>query len=305
MKICLIGGTGHIGKNLAALLLEDDADLTVITSGRTPAPQGGFWDRVTFVQGKYGDAQWVNHLKQQQCEVLIDILGSDAPATYAAVKSTCKHFILCGSLWMLGEPLIVPTPATTQSPCLFEGYASRYAQMLALKETASADGIAFTAIMPPNICGPGKIPLDGLGGRDIKVHQAHQRGELVILPDLGTTLIGPCDAFDVAQGFSLAAAQRDRAADHIFNVGSDYALTALQLIETFSNIYGKKIPVELYDWKKYVEQVNPDLGGNYHFKVHMCPDLTKIKARLNYQPRYTPQQTLTRAVDWMREQELL
>jgi nucleoside-diphosphate-sugar epimerase len=37
----------------------------------------------------------------------------------------------------------------------------------------------------------------------------------------------------------------------------------------------------------------------------MCPDLTKITTRLGYAPRYTPEETLARAVDWMRQQGMI
>ena len=305
MNTCVIGGTGHIGRNLVSMLLDEGWPVTVITSGRTPAPSGGKWSRVTFVRCRYGDTGWAECLQQQRPEVLIDILGTDAPATYQAVKSTCRHFILCGSIWMFGEPRVVPTPDDTQNPCLFDGYARRYEQMRELKKTTAADGLAFSAVMPPNICGPGKIPLDGLGGRSIELHKAHQRGDPVPLPAPGSTLISPCDAFDVAQGFFLAARQRDAAADQIFNVGADYALTVRQFIETYGEIYGVKIPIDWCSWQRYSEEVSPDPCAHFHFRAHMYPDLTKIKTRLGYGPRYTCEQSMERAVTWMREQEMI
>ena len=305
MRICVIGGTGHIGHNLISMLLSDVRDITVVTSGRTDAPTGGKFDRVKWVRCKYADAGWAECLAQQAPEVLIDILGSDASMTYQAVKSTCKHFILCGSVWMFGDPQRVPTPEQTQTPCAFESYAERYRQMLELRTTAALDGIPFSALMPPNICGPGKIPLDGRGGRGIEVHKSHQRGEPVPLPAPGSNLIGPCDANDVAQGFFLAVQQRDAAADQIFNVGADYALTARQFIEVYGEIYGVNIPIEWHSWQEYSEKIIPDIGANFHFGAHMCPDLSKIKRCLGYKPKYTPEQTMQRAVDWMRHEGMI
>lgn len=235
----------------------------------------------------------------------IDILGADVPATYEAVRGVSRQLIACGSLWMFGEPRVVPTPEETQNPCEFEGYALRYEELLATRERASADGFPFTAIMPPNICGPGKIPLDGRGGRDIEVHRAHQRGEPVPLPEPGQTLIGPCDAWDIARAFYLAVQHREAAAGEIFNVGSAYALTARQFIETYGHIYGVEIPIEWVSWQEYAERILPDLGANYHFRAHMCPDLTKIGRKLGYVPRYTPEETMERAVDWMRREGML
>lgn len=305
MKVCVIGGTGHIGTNLVEMLLDEALDFTVISSGRTPVPTRPGWDRVKRVKASYGDDDWAGCLQQQEPEVLIDILGTNAPLTYQAVKSSCKHYILCGSVWMFGEPYAVPTPDETQSLCPFEGYDSRYLEMQSLRETAAADGIAFNAIMPPNICGPYKIPLDGQGGRDLEVHKAHQRGEPCPLPAPGNNLIGPCDAWDVAQGFFLSLQQRDRANGHIFNVGAPYSLTVKKFIETYGAIYGVEIPIAWHGWKEYSESIVPSFGAHFHFGCHMCPDLTKIKTQLGYVPRYTPEQTMERAVDWMRDEGML
>ncbi len=305
MKIFIVGGTGHIGKQLVPMLLGDGHDVTVISSGRTAVPQDDVWRKANVVVEKYGGERWIEFIGQQNCEVFIDILGGKALATYDTVRSSCKHFVACGSQWMFGPSQVVPVPERTHAPCLFDSYAQRYADLLQMQEQAARDGIAFTAIMPPNICGPGKIPLDGHGGRGIEVHKSHQRGEPVFLPELGNTLIGPCDAYDVAQGFYLAVSQRDAADGHLFNVGAEYALTSTQFIQTYAAIYGCSIPIELCTWQDYSENKFPEVGAHYHFQAHMCPDLTKIKTQLSYQPRYTPEETMQRAVDWMKQQSLL
>jgi len=307
MKVCVIGGSGHIGKNLVEMLVADGHEVSIVTRGRTAIPSGGKWEKVTVVKREYrrDDEEWARFIRATDAEVMIDIPGTDVPATYDAARGKCKHFIACGSVWMFGEPRVVPTPEETQTPCPFEGYAIRYRELHETRDRATRDGIAFTAIMPPNICGPYQIPLDGRGGRSIEVHRAHMRGEPVPLPEPGNTLIGPCDAEDVAQGFFLALQQREAAAGEIFNVGSAYALTALQFIEAYAQIYGVKIPIEWHAWQDYSTKVSPHLGANFHFKAHMCPDLTKISARLGYRPRYTPEETMERAVSWMRSEGLL
>ena len=307
MNICVIGGSGHIGKNLVEMLLADGWEVTIVVSGNTPIPQQGKWDKVTVVRSvyKHGDTKWSDCLRSLAPEMLVDILEFDLPATYEAVKSTCKHIIACGSVWMLGRPRVVPTPEETQNPCEFEGYARRYKELLEVKNSAAQDGIAFTAILPPNICGPDKVPLDGMGKRDIKAHQAHARGEQVPLPAPGQTLIGPCDAEDVAQGFFLSIQQPDKAADQIFNVGAAYALTIHQFIEVYAQIYGVQIPVEWCSSERFAQEICPDLGARYHFEVNMCPDITKIRTLLGYSPKYSPEETMNRAVAWMKEQQML
>jgi len=172
-------------------------------------------------------------------------------------------------------------------------------------DAAARDGIAFTAIMPPNICGPGKIPLECGGGRDLEVHKAHRRGRPVRLPAGCNTLIGSCDAEDIARCFCLAAYDRDAAAGEIFNVGSAYALPTPQFVQAYSTIYRTEIPIEFVRSDEYYDRILPDAGANYHFREHMLPDISKTRARLVYEPRCTPEETMQRAVDWMRREKLI
>ncbi|MGC9066658.1 MAG: NAD-dependent epimerase/dehydratase family protein [Candidatus Ratteibacteria bacterium] len=304
MKICIIGGTGHIGENLVRMLLVEKSQIFLITRGNRPVPDN---QCIKFIKKTYDNnlTEWQKLFDEIQPDIIIDILGGNALIVYDACRKYCKHFIVCGSIWMFGEAKVVPTPEITQSACNFPGYAKRYAEMLKLKDEAKIDGMRFTAIMPPNICGPGKIPLDCYGSRSIENHKNHMRGTPVPLPEPGQTLIGPCDAEDVARGFYLAVMDPEMAADEIFNVGSSYAITAKEFVETYGKIYKVEIPIEWTSWKEYSQEINPQPEANFHFKAHMCPDISKISKKLGYKPKYTPEETMERAVCWMKEQNMI
>lgn len=308
MEICVIGGTGHIGKFLVPLLIKDGHKVTVITSGRSPFPKDRIWEKAIRIKGSYkrGDKQWADTLSSVKCETFIDILGVDLPLTYNSIKNSCKHIIVCGSVWMLGTPTVVPVPEIAQSSCEFKGYALRYKEILYIKEVAKKEGICFTAILPPNISGLGKIPLEIKGSRDILVHKAMGKGETFSFAKGAlNTLIGPCDASDVAKGFWLAVNQPEKARNEIFNVGSEYSLTVKEFIATYEKIYKTTIPIKIVNWEEFFTKILPEPGANFHFRAHMCPDITKIRIKLGYHPAYTPEESLERAVSWMKEQKLL
>ena len=306
MKILIIGGTGHIGSFLVPMLAAKGEEVTVVSRKATSVKAEG-WDKVQMAQGSYAreDSKWRDFIRETDFDVLIDILGTDVPGTYEAAKDHCNQLIACGSLWMFGPPKVVPTPAKTQGPCPFKGYAIRYNELLFTQKLAEKEGMKFTAIMPPNICGPGKIPLDGHGGRDLEVHKAHLEGKPVKLFHGCNTLVGPCDAEDVAQGFFRAVYEPEEAAGEIFNVGAAYSLTASEFITTYAEIYGSKIPIEFVSSETYFGSVLPDLGANYHFSQHMLPDISKIRSKIGYEPKYTPEETMARAVAWMKKQGIL
>lgn len=306
MKILIIGGTGHVGGYLTSALALKGHEVVVMTSGRRPIPVTGAWESVRPVIASYRreGGEWQAAVADLEADIIIDILGTDVPSLYEVSKSHCQHLIVCGSIWMFGPPQTVPTPEVTQGPCSFELYAQRYDELVATKNRALEDGVAFTAIMPSNICGPGKIPLDTMGGRSLEVHRALARGEEVVLPLPCSNLLGPCDAEDIAAAFALAFENRDAAAGGIFNVGSAYALTAIQFVKAYGAIYGVDLPVRFVDWKTYTS-ISPSKGAYYHFEANMCPDITKIKEKLGYSPVYTPEQSMARAVEWMRGEGFL
>ncbi|MFA6665357.1 MAG: NAD(P)-dependent oxidoreductase [Armatimonadota bacterium] len=309
MKVTLIGGTGHIGTFLTRQLLDAGDEVTVVSSGRKPVPNYEN-NRMSYVKFTYADmfadGSFEAFLKESKTDAVVDILQGNTSGLYnACLASGVGQVVVCGSLWMFGRPKVVPTPEITQTPCPFDGYQSRYNDMLSAIELSKKDGISFSAVMPPNICGPGKIPLEGMGGRSIEVHRAHRRGEEVVLPFPGTNLVGPCDADDVARVFFCALKNSAAAAGEIFNAGSAYALTAEKFISTYADIHNTRIPVRYVSCEEYVKDISPNLGANYHFTEHMCPDIRKARQKIGYNPLYTSEQAMERAVRWMLDQGLL
>ena len=306
MKTLIIGGTGHIGGFLIRQLVDEGAEVVVVSSGRTPLSASLISDKVRSAtlsyEGMLADGSFAALLAREQPGAVVDLLQRDARGIHSACeRAGVGQIVFCGSLWMYGRPKVVPTPEVAQSECPFEGYKIRYEQLLEAIALSRLDGVAVSAIMPPNICGPGKIPLDGTGGRSIEVHRAHRDGEEVCLPSPGTNLVGPCDADDVARGFVCALKNREAAAGEVFNVGSAYALTSERFIGAYAEVYGSRIPIRYVDPAVYVSEVSPDIGASFHFVEHMCPDISKISAKLGYRPKYTPEQTMERAVRWMRD----
>ncbi len=305
MKILVIGGTGHVGSFLVPELLAQDHDVTIVSRNKkTLAPDSPLKDVRLLAFDSSSEADLRELAAKEHFDVVIDFPGT-AAQVYQAFRDKADHIIACGSLWMYGYPLQLPTPELSQSICLFDGYAARYAKIRQMIQDSGSSRAVFTAIMPPNICGPGKIPLDALGGRDIEIHRSMQKGQPVILPDGPEALIGPCDAADIAHLFALAVNHRTAAADQIFNVGADYALTASQLIAAYAAIYQVEIPVQKVSWQKYTEEISPGIGHWWHFYAHMLPSIDKARRLLAYEPRYTPEETLARAVQWMVKENLL
>ncbi len=74
MRVCVIGGTGHIGKHLTPMLVEAGYDVTVLSSGRTPVPDESIWASVRKVQLVHESDGWTDVIRDLQPEVIVDIL---------------------------------------------------------------------------------------------------------------------------------------------------------------------------------------------------------------------------------------
>jgi nucleoside-diphosphate-sugar epimerase len=165
MNILIIGGSGHIGGFLTDLLVEDGHEVVVMASGRTP-PRNGTELIAMLYPDALKDGSFQALLRQRQFDGVVDILQGDIAGVYSACAANeVSHLVACGSLWMFGRPKTVPTPEAAQTECPFEDYQQRFQEMRNVLERSKTNPCAFSAIMPPNICGPGKIPLDGHGGR--------------------------------------------------------------------------------------------------------------------------------------------
>ncbi len=309
MRVVVIGGTGHIGSQLIPMLADAGIEVIAISRGRIGAVQDGGSKLCRLIQCNYqaDDRDWARVLVENvgEGDAVVDLLGIDLMGTYKAVRERCEHVIACGSVWMVGMPRRVPCPAEAQIEFWGDSYRQRWRVIQEIVSLSAAGGPRFTAILPPNICGPGKIPLETRGGRSIEVHRELARGATVRLPEGADALIGPCDAYDVAKAFFLSISKPERASGRVFNVGSAYALTAGEFVATYARIYGVTIPIDRVSWAEFSETDVPDAMSRYHFEAHMCPDISPISGALGYEPRFTPEQTMERAVNWMRSRRML
>ncbi len=296
MKILVIGGTGHVGSFLCEILKSHGHEVVIASRGNKSIPDG----YKGVICNSY-DKDSLMSLKSENFDTIVDFPGT-ALNVYNALGDTVKHIVACGSIWMLGLPKIVPTPEIPQNTCIFDGYRERFSQ---INEMIAKHKCPVTAVFPPNICGPGKIPIDGLGGRDINVHKAHKNGETVYLPDGPEALIAPCDAYDIAMLFALCIEQPEKSGNQIFNAGTEHALTTSELIKLYAKIYKTEIPIEYVSWEKYKNEISPSIGYWWHFYSHMCPDISKAKNLLGYQPKYSSESSVERAVKWMFDNKML
>ena len=105
MRVCVIGGTGHVGSFLSPMLVECGHEVTVASSGRTPMPSDGLWESIDSVTIRYGAEGWLDVIRGTEPEAVVDILQGNSPGLYEALKHLQAVRVL-RSLWMRAARLV-------------------------------------------------------------------------------------------------------------------------------------------------------------------------------------------------------
>ena len=99
MKVLLIGGTGNISADCAALLHQRGHDIRVLTRGQVPVPAG--------YRAVLGDRRDPAVLASVSADVVINFLGYDLPdveADYAVFAGKIRQYIFISSATVYAKP---------------------------------------------------------------------------------------------------------------------------------------------------------------------------------------------------------
>ena len=233
MRTVVIGGTGHIGTYLVPRLVEAGHEVICVSrSQREPYRPHGAWGEVETVeidravadeQGTFG-----RQIAEMEPEVVIDLICftlESARQLVEALRGKVMHFLHCGTIWVHGPGVVVPT--TEEQPRRpFGEYGIQKAAIEAyLLREARLGGFPATVLHPGHIVGPGWIPLNPAGHFNPEVFARLARGETLVLPNLGMETVHHVHADDVAQIFMQAIANHSAAVGESFHVVSPAALT--------------------------------------------------------------------------------
>ena len=208
-----------------------------------------------------------------------------------------KGFLFFSSSEIYGDPdpKSVPTPETYAGHVSSIGPRACYDESKRLTETLclvyhQQFGVPIKIVRPFNVYGPGMkyndyrvIPTflyKGLRGEPLPVH------------DKGAQTRTFCYVTDAVVGFFkvlLSGKEGD-----IYNVGNEKPeITMYELAEKIVKIIGSGAAI------KRIQYPNSYPAGE---PQRRCPDLTKIKAQLNFAPTVDLENGLKRSIDWFRSE---
>ena len=265
MTIAILGGTGFIGRAVAARAVRRGLTPLVLARGEHPVdlPEGAVFERVDRMDG----AALAAILDKHQVEMLIDIfaLGMlNSRAVFEAMGQRGGRYLLLssvdvyanyGGLLRKENPPIQLEPAREDDPLrsfrfpyrgnphrpkgvsaeLFEDY-----DKIVLEDAALADGrFETTVIRAPMIFGPGdkqhrfKWAIDAV-----------KQGGLLKLDERAAKWPNSYGfVTDVAEAMLMAALD-PRAAGRIYNVGQNFVRNPIQWLLSFAVVLNQPVEVE-------------------------------------------------------------
>jgi nucleoside-diphosphate-sugar epimerase len=315
MRVVVVGGTGHIGTYLIPRLVASGNEvINVSRSKRAPYVDRGAWKFVKTIEldrsAEERSGEFGKQIRDLRPDVVIDLICftlESARHLVEALRNEVQHFLHCGTIWVHGPSVEVPTSEDTpRRP--FGDYGVQKAAIEAyLQREARLSGFPATILHPGHIVGPGWAPLNPAGHFDPKVFERLARGEEVSLPNFGLETVHHVHADDVAQGFTQAMVYRSASIGESFHVVSPAALTLRGYAEAVSTWFGQKSNLRFLSWDEWRSSVSKEEASATWDHIAHSPSCSIAKARklLDYQPRYSSLEAVYESLGWLIEQQMI
>ncbi len=309
MRAVIIGGTGHVGTYLVPRLVAAGYEVVCVSrQQREPYQPHGAWRQVQQITIDRDAAEKAGTFGQQiralGADVVIDMIcftPASAQQLVEALRGQIHHFLHCGTIWIHGPSVEVPTTELTpRRP--FGDYGINKAKIEEyLLGEARRNGFPATLLHPGHIVGPGWAPLNPAGHFNPQVFATLAHGQELTLPNLGMETVHHVHADDVAQIFMQALTHRSTALGESFHVVSAAALTLRGYAEQMATWFGQSANLRFLPWSEWRATVTAQEAQATWDHIAHSPNCSIAKAQrlLHYQPRYSSLQAVQESVRWL------
>ncbi len=268
--------------------------MSVSRSQREPYQEHGAWTRVQQVsldREALGAKAFVEQVAGLEPDIVIDLIcftPESNRALVAALRGKVQHFLHCGTIWVHGHGVEIPTTeAAARRP--FGEYGVRKAAIEAdLLREARQNGFPATVLHPGHIVGPGWTPLNPAGNFNPEVFATLARGDTLTLPNFGLETVHHVHADDVAQGFEKAVTNWRGAVGESFHLVSPAAVTLRGYAEAVAGWFGQPARLEFSPFETWRETVSDEDAQATWEHIARSPScrIAKAERLLGYRPRY-------------------
>jgi nucleoside-diphosphate-sugar epimerase len=270
MNVVIIGGTGHVGTYLVPRLVEAGYSVTNVSRGERDPYQGhSAWKRVNQItvdrDKEEAGSEFGETILSLKPDVVIDMICFTLESAKQLVKALKGHiqlFLHCGTIWVHGHSIEVPTTEDQpKGPFCEYGIQKEQIENYLVKKARTKEFPA-SVLHPGHIVGPGWHPVNPNGNLDLEIFSKLARNEEVVLPNLGLETLHHVHADDVAQGFIKAIIHRNRAVGEAFHIVSSQAITLRGYAEKMASWFGQQAQLRFLpfdEWKETVTEQKAEI----------------------------------------------
>ncbi len=305
----MLGASGHVGTYLVPRMVEAGYEVVAVSRGqREPYQPHGAWKQVQQVMIDRTAAEAAGtfgaQIRDLKPDVVVDMICftlESAQQLAEALKGQVQHFLHCGTVWVHGPSVQVPTTeAQPRTP--FGEYGTQKAAIESyLLDQARRHGFPATCLHPGHIVGPGWNPLNPAGHFDPAVFSQIARGEELLLPHFGLETVHHVHADDVAQIFFRAMQNWSTSVGESFHAVSPGAVTLRGYAETVYGWFGQQPNLRFVPWDEFAAATGESDAQKTWEHIAHSPNCSIEKGQrlLGYQPRYTSFEGIYESVQWL------
>jgi len=254
MNILIIGGTGNISSEVAKDLKRRGDQVTLLTRGTTPVPEGFAHIQANrYDRGEFGRA-----LDGQEAEIVVNFLGfspEECRLDHDVFAGKIRQYIFISSTTVYRKPHEV-IPLTEESPLgnPFSEYAQRKLECEQYLRSAEGEDFRVTIVRPSHTFGRSWIPSP-LNGSDYTVAARIEAGRPILVHDTGESLWTLTAASDFAAGMA-GLVGNEAALGETFHITSDQALTWNTIYQEIGMALGREAEI-VYIPSKFLADLYP------------------------------------------------
>jgi len=285
-RAVIVGGSGHVGTYLVPRLVEAGYDVINVSRGiREAYRPSAAWKAVQSVTLDRGAEEkagtFGGKIRGLQPDIVIDMVcfrPESARQMVAALAGEVEHFLHCGTIWVHGPSVTVPT-SETQPRRPVGQYGTWKAEIEAyLLTEAHLRGFPVSIVHPGHIVGPGWDPLNPAGNFNPEVFGILARGEELALPNFGMETVHHVHADDVAQVFMGAIGNRVAAMGESFHAVSPAAVSLRGYAEAMAAWFGREPQLVFLPWPEWkARQSETDANATWEH-IYRSPSSSIAKA---------------------------
>lgn len=309
--IVVIGATGHIGSFLTPRLASAGHKVVAISRGlREPYCSHPAWERVarhTVDRHQADEAgEFGGFIAGFSPDVVVDLICYTLESCRQladALSGRVGHLLTCGSIWVHGPSVEVPTPEDAPYRPLCEYGRNKAAIERYLLHTPAL-GFQATVIHPGHISGPGWWPINPAGNLNPEVFAELARGDTLTLPNFGLETLHHVHAEDVASLFIRALERPAQSSGQAFHAVAPRALTLRGYAEAVAGWFGRTANLEFIPWERWRMTVSEEDAAITLNHLERSPNCSMEKARtvLDFIPQYSSLAAIRQALDWQRNE---